>query len=188
MTLGWGALLHDIGKPATFQPPVGPGDRIRFNGHVDVGVRIGEEICRRMRFSNEETAQILALIENHMRFADTPKMKTSTLKRFFRLDRFPEHLALHRMDCRASSVDMTGHLENYYFAKEQFEATPVEQVRPEPLLTGRELIAEGYRPGPAFKEMLLAVEEAQLEGSIGSADEAMALIRAQYPAAEAAHG
>ena len=183
MTLGWGALLHDIGKPATFQPPAGPGDRIRFNGHVEVGVRIGEEICRRLRFSNEETAQILALIQNHMRFSDVPHMKTSTLKRFFRLERFDEHLTLHRMDCRASSLDMTGHLENYYFAKERFDAMPEEQVHPEPLLTGRDLIAAGYKPGPAFKAMLLAVEEAQLEGAVATAEEALALVRAQLPSA-----
>ena len=184
MTLAWGALLHDIGKPATFQPPTGPGDRIRFNGHVEVGVAIGREICNRLRFSNEETAQILALIENHMRFADTPRMKASTLKRFFRLDRFEEHLALHKMDCRASSLDMTGHLENYYFAKERYEAMPEEEVRPEPLLTGRELIAAGYQPGAAFKAMLHAVEEAQLEGSIHTPEEAMALIRGQFPLSE----
>ena len=187
MTLAWGALLHDIGKPATFQPPSGPGDRIRFNGHPEIGVRISEEICRRLRFSNEETAQILALVANHMRFADVARMKTSTLKRFFRLDRFPEHLALHRMDCRASSLDMTGHLDNYNFAREHFEATPEEAVRPTPLLTGRELIAAGYKPGPAFKTMLLAVEEAQLEGAIHSEDEAMALIRCQLPLPEAFH-
>jgi poly(A) polymerase len=150
-------------------------------------VRISEEICRRLRFSNEETAQILALVANHMRFADVARMKTSTLKRFFRLDRFPEHLALHRMDCRASSLDMTGHLDNYNFAREHFEATPEEAVRPTPLLTGRELIAAGYKPGPAFKTMLLAVEEAQLEGAIHSEDEAMALIRCQLPLPEAFH-
>jgi poly(A) polymerase len=122
-----------------------------------------------------------------MRFADAQRMKTSTLKRFFRLDRFPEHLALHRMDCRASSEDLTGHLENYYFAKERYEATPEEAVRPRPLVTGDALIAAGYRPGPAFKGMLLAVEEAQLEGAIASADEAMALIRVQFPLPEAVH-
>jgi poly(A) polymerase len=177
MTLAWGALLHDIGKPATYQPPSGPGDRIRFNGHVDVGVRIAADICRRLRFSNEETAQILALVENHMRFADTPHMKTSTLKRFFRLDRFPEHLALHRMDCLASS----GNLDHYHFARQRYESMPQEEVRPQPLLTGRELIAAGYQPGSAFKSMLHAVEEAQLEGSIHSPEEAMALIRQQFP-------
>ena len=176
-TLAWGALLHDIGKPATFQPPSGPGDRIRFNGHVEVGVRIGAEICRRLRFSNEETTQILALIENHMRFADTPRMKEATLKRFFRLDRFPEHLALHRMDCLAAS----GNLDHYEFAKERYESMPPDEVRPELLLTGRELIAAGYVPGTAFKTMLHTVEEAQLEGTIRTPEEALALIRTQFP-------
>lgn len=181
-TLAWGALLHDIGKPATYQPPSGPGDRIRFNGHVEVGVRIAAEICRRLRFSNDETAQILALVQNHMRFADTAHMKTATLKRFFRLDRFPEHLALHRMDCLASS----GNLDHYNFAREHYENMPPEQVRPQPLLTGRELIAAGYNPGSAFKAMLHAVEEAQLEGTIHTPDEAMALIRSHFPPPETA--
>jgi putative nucleotidyltransferase with HDIG domain len=181
MTLAWGALLHDIGKPATYQPPTGPGDRIRFNGHVEVGVRIGAEICRRLRFSNDETVQILALIQNHMRFADAPRMKTATIKRFFRLDRFPEHLALHRMDCLASS----GNLDHYNFAREHYESMPPDEVRPQPLLTGRELIAAGYSPGVAFKVMLHAVEEAQLEGAIHTTEEAMALVRSQFPPAAA---
>jgi putative nucleotidyltransferase with HDIG domain len=177
MTLAWGALLHDIGKPATFQPAQGPGDRIRFNGHVEVGVAVAAEICRRLRFSNDEATQILALVENHMRFADTPRMKAATLKRFFRLDRFPEHLALHRMDCLASS----GNLDHYNYARERYESTPAEEVRPTPLLTGRELIAAGYQPGASFKTMLHAVEEAQLEGSIQTPEEALALVHKQFP-------
>ena len=177
MTLAWGALLHDIGKPATFQAPTGPGDRIRFNGHVEVGVSIGADICRRLRFSNEETAQILALIQNHMRFADTPHMKTATLKRFFRLDRFPEHLALHRMDCMASS----GNLDHYHYAEERYRTMPQEEVRPAPLLTGRELIEAGYKPGALFKTILHAVEEAQLEGAIQTFEEAMAMVQRKYP-------
>ena len=178
MTLAWGALLHDIGKPATFQAPTSPEDRIHFNGHVEVGVAIAADICRRLRFSNEETAQILALIHNHMRFADTPRMKTATLKRFFRLDRFEEHLALHRMDCLASS----GNLDHYNFARERYENMPAEEVHPTPLLTGRELIAAGYKPGINFKAMLHTAEEAQLEGSIHTEEEALALIRSQFKA------
>jgi len=178
MTLAWGALLHDIGKPATFQAPTCPEDRIRFNGHVEVGVAIAADICRRLRFSNEETAQILALVHNHMRFADTPRMKTATLKRFFRLDRFEEHLALHRMDCLASS----GNLDHYNFARERYEAMPTEEVHPTPLITGRELIAAGYKPGINFKAMLHAAEEAQLEGSIHTQEEALALIQSQFQA------
>jgi poly(A) polymerase len=169
-TLAWGALLHDVGKPATFQR--GPG-RIRFNGHTEVGVRIAEDIARRLRFSNEETAQIVALVENHMRFGDVEKMKASTLKRFFRLQAFQEHLLLHRMDCIASHGD----LELYQYAKQRFEATPVEEVRPELLITGRDLIEAGLQPGPRFKELLEQAEDAQLEGRISTKEEGLALIR-----------
>lgn len=173
-TLAWGALLHDVGKPATFQP--GPG-RIRFNGHVEVGVRIAEDICRRLRFSNDETAQIVALIENHMRFGDVERMKESTLKRFFRLNNFPEHMALHRMDCLASH----GSLELYNFAKSRYEATPSEEVRPPLLITGRDLIEAGYKPGPEFKRLLALAEDAQLEGRIRTREEALALVASEPP-------
>ncbi len=173
MTLAWGALLHDVGKPATFRR----AERIRFDGHVEVGVAIGAEICRRFRFSNEETHQILALIENHMRFADSDRMKNSTLKRFFRLNNFDEHLALHRMDCLAGS----GNLDHWNFVSEKLRSIPPEHVRPTPLLTGRELIAAGYKPGARFKEILHAVEEAQLEGHIHTEEEALALVRKNFP-------
>jgi poly(A) polymerase len=173
ITLAWGALLHDVGKPPTFrQAP----DRIRFDGHVEVGVAIAAEICRRFRFSNDETRQTLSLIENHMRFMDAQRMKASTLKRFFRLEKFDEHLALHRMDCLAGS----GHLDNWEFMRERYLATPEEAVRPQPLITGRELIAAGYAPGAAFKEMLHMVEDAQLEGTIATADEALQLVTERF--------
>jgi poly(A) polymerase len=174
LTLAWGALLHDVGKPPTFRRAP---DRIRFDGHVEVGVAMGAEICRRFRFSNDETRQILALIQNHMRFADAQRMKASTLKRFFRLESFDQHLALHRMDCLAGG----GNLDHWEFVRERYEATPEEAVRPRPLITGRELIAAGYKPGAAFKVMLRAVEDAQLEGTISTAAEALALIGERFP-------
>src|ERR1700731_3012918 len=103
-TLAWGALLHDVGKPSTFR--IAP-DRIRFDGHVDVGVKMAEQICRRLRFSNDDTEQIVALIDNHMRFAQVPQMKESTFKKFVRMPRFEEHVELHRLDCQASHGDLT---------------------------------------------------------------------------------
>ena len=101
-TLAWGVLLHDVGKPPTFRPASQTGDRIRFDHHVDVGVRMAEAICRRYRFSNEETEQIVALVANHMRFMAVDQMRKSTLKRFVRLPHFEEHLELHRLDCLSS--------------------------------------------------------------------------------------
>ena len=172
-TLAWGALLHDVGKPPTFR--LAP-DRIRFDEHVPVGVRMAEEICRRLRFSNDDTEQIAALVANHMRFADALKMKESTLKRFMRLPHFPEHLELHRIDCLSSHGDLT----LYNFVKQRFESTPADQVRPRPLLTGHDLIRAGYKPGPAFKEILAAVEDAQLERRLESREQALEFVRREF--------
>lgn len=177
-TLAWGALLHDVGKPATFRAPDpnDPSDRIRFNGHVEVGVRISEEILSRLHFSKEDIAQITALVKNHMRFGDVRHMREATLKRFLRLHQFDEHLALHRMDCLSSHGD----LSLYEFAKERFETTPQEAIQPKPLLTGRELIAAGYSPGPRFKKMLEAAEDAQLEGTVRTSAEALRLVQDRF--------
>jgi poly(A) polymerase len=174
MTLGWAALLHDVGKPPTFRRAA---DRIRFDGHAEIGVAMSAEICRRFRFSNDETRQVVALVENHMRFMDAQRMKDSTLKRFFRLELFEEHLALHRMDCLAASGD----LSNWEFARERWQSLPEEAVRPRPLVTGRELIAAGYTPGARFREMLRLAEDAQLEGTVASAEDALQLVRERFP-------
>ena len=169
-TLALGALLHDVGKPPTFR--VAP-DRIRFDGHAEIGTKMAAEICRRFRLSNDDTGQVLSLVANHMRFGDVLRMKDSTLKRFFRLPQFDQHLELHRLDCQSSHRD----LSLYEFAKEKFQTLPAEQIRPTPLITGTDLIAAGYKPGPMFKELLTAVEDAQLDGKISTKEEAMELVR-----------
>jgi poly(A) polymerase len=172
-TLAWGVLLHDVGKPPTFTPATGPGTRIRFDGHVEVGVRMAEHICRALRFSNDEAEQIEALIANHMRFKDVPQMRPATLKRFVRLPRFEEHLELHRLDCLASH----GNLETYTFVQQFFLETPPEKVYPPKLVTGDDLRSMGLVPGPRFKEILLAVEEAQLEGRLTDRESALQYAR-----------
>ena len=175
MTLAWGALLHDVGKPATFRRAP---DRIRFDDHVEVGVKIAEKICREMRFSNDETEQILSLVDNHMRFGHVSRMKESTLKRFLRLPVFDEHLALHRADSLASHRN----LSTYEFIRQKQEEIPVETIHPKPLVTGDDLIAAGHRPGPKFREILDAVEDAQLEGKLPSRDAALEFVRREFPA------
>jgi len=172
--LAWGALLHDVGKPPTFR--MAP-DRIRFDGHVDVGVKMAEGICHRLRFSKNDSEQILALIANHMRFAHVMQMNQSTLKRFFRMPHFEEHLELHRLDCQASH----GNLASYNFAREKLASMPAEVMQPAPLVTGKDLIEAGYRPGPQFKEILSLVEDAQLEGRLASREDAMQLVQEKFP-------
>jgi poly(A) polymerase len=172
-TLAWGTLLHDVGKPPTFRV----ADRIRFDNHVDVGVKMAEEICRRLRFSNDEAEQVLALVENHMRFAQVDRMNQATLKKFLRMPDFDQHLELHRLDCLASHRN----LRSYDFVKEKLAEIPVATMRPVPLVTGDDLIAAGYAPGPRFKHILAAVEDGQLENRLQSAEQAMEFVRREFP-------
>jgi len=174
-TLAMGALLHDVGKPPTFRV----AERIRFDGHVEEGVRIAHDILTRLRFSREQMEQVEALVANHMKFKDAPHMKESTLKRFIRMPSFEEHLELHRLDCLSSNR----RLETYEMVKGRLAELTAEGLRPEPLLTGADLIAAGYHPGPRFTEILRAVEDAQLEGRVRTAGEAMELVRDRFPSA-----
>jgi poly(A) polymerase len=179
-TLAWGALLHDVGKPATFR--VAP-DRIRFDGHVEVGVKIAEEICERLHLSNHDTAQVLALVDNHMRFGHVTRMKESTLKKFLRLPGFDEHLALHRADSLASHRN----LSTYEFLLKKLTEIPPEKIRPAALITGDDLIAAGYHPGPRFREILESVEDLQLEGRLLSRDAAFEFVKSAFPIQAANH-
>jgi poly(A) polymerase len=173
-TLAWGALLHDVGKPATFRRAP---DRIRFDGHVDVGVKIAEEVCERLRFSNQDRTQVLALVENHMRFGHVTRMKESTLKRFLRLPEFDQHLALHRADSLASHRN----LSTYELIQAKLAEIPEEKIRPIALVTGDDLISAGYVPGPKFREILESVEDAQLEGRLESREAALDFVRREFP-------
>ncbi len=169
-TLALGALLHDVGKPPTFRL----AERIRFDGHAEVGAQMAQKRLCQLRFSNDDVEQVTSLVANHMRFKDVRQMRMSTLKRFLRLPNFEEHLELHRLDCLASN----GYTETYKYMQNKLHELSQEELRPARLITGDDLIQAGYKPGPALGRALNAVETAQLEGEIQSRDEAMAMAKA----------
>jgi putative nucleotidyltransferase with HDIG domain len=173
LTLALGALLHDVGKPPTFRV----AERIRFDGHVEEGVAMTHTIMNRLRFSRDEMGQVEALVGNHMKFKDLAHMRESTLKRFLRMPAFEEHLELHRLDVLSSNKN----LDNYELAKTKLAEFSVQHLKPERLLTGADLIALGYHPGPRFTAILSAVEDAQLEGRIHTPGEALAFVREEFP-------
>jgi poly(A) polymerase len=172
-TLALGVLLHDVGKPPTFSVR----ERIRFDNHVEVGAKMAEEILGRLRLPSRDTERVVELVRHHLRFMDFPRMRRSTQLRFLRLPGFAEHLELHRLDCLSSHGD----LSTYDMAKRLLEETPPETVRPAPLLRGDDLIAQGYRPGPIFKEIFQAVEDAQLEGRVHTSTQALSLVAERFP-------
>jgi len=164
--LAFGALLHDVGKPVTFER--GP-DRIRFPMHDKIGADMAGEICRRLRFSNDSTERVVELVANHMRFQHAQEMRLSTLKRFLAMPGFEEHLALHRADCLASHGD----LSHYEFVRAKIEELGQEEIRPPRLITGDDLLRIGYPEGPVLGRELRKLEEMQLEGLIRTRDEAV---------------
>ncbi|MGH9453560.1 MAG: CCA tRNA nucleotidyltransferase, partial [Terriglobia bacterium] len=137
-TLALGVLLHDAGKPPTFSIR----DRIRFDGHPEVGAKMAEVICERLRLSSKQTQRVVELVRHHLRFKDFPQMRRSTQLRFVRMDGFDEHLELHRLDCLSSHRDLT----NYDMARRMLQEIPAEEIRPRALMSGDDLIAVGYKP------------------------------------------
>lgn len=171
--LAMAVLLHDVGKPPTFENK----DQIRFDGHAEIGAKIALKICQRLRFSNKETEKIVELVRDHLKLMEVRKMKMSTLKRFLRRKHLEDLLELNRLD----SISSHRNLENWRFCKEQLAILEAERVRPHQLLSGRDLIALGYPPGPLFREILNFLEEAQLEGKISTREEALSLVKQAYP-------
>lgn len=167
------AFLHDVGKPPTYSE----SDRIRFNGHDRVGAMMSEDICRRLRFSKKQIKRISELILEHLKFKDVFNMRESTLKKFLSLPYFEEHMQMHLADCMASH----GKTDAYDFVREKMGEYGREEIRPLPLLSGRDLIDLGYSPGPVFSEILGRVEELQLENRLASKEEALDFVLKNYP-------
>ena len=172
VSLALGVLLHDVGKPQTFEMK----DRIRFNNHCEVGARMSIQICDRLRFTNRQTERVVQLVRDHLKFKDLPQMRPATLKRFLRQEGFEEHLELHRLDCLGSHRN----LDLWRMAKDHLDRLAPEEIRPAPLISGDDLIALGYRPGPIFKEILKAVEDAQLDLLIHSHAEALQWVESRF--------
>ena len=176
LLLALSVLLHDIGKPVTYSFDE-VDQRIRFNGHDQVGADIAAEIMTRFRFSNEEIDTVVEAIRNHMVFKDTPNMRPARLRRFMGRQNFPLELELHRVDCLGSHGD----LQTYDLLVNKQKEFENEPIIPPPLVTGRDLIALGLKPGPRFGEILEAVQTAQLDGEIKDRAGALRLLQTLEP-------
>lgn len=175
--LALGTLLHDVGKPPTYSVE----ERIRFDGHVEIGARMAAEICRRLRLSKDQTEHVVDLVLHHLRFMHVKEMRESTLKRFLSKPNFRDHLELHRVDCLSSHRDLEGY--RYCMVKlRELERVPLPLV---PLIRGGDLIALGYEPGPVFSKILTAIEDMQLEGKVTTREEAVKQVRRLFPPSRA---
>lgn len=172
-TLAYGCLLHDVGKPVCFRKEAG---RITFYGHTDRGAEMAEAILKRLKRGRAVWERVGYLVKNHLRHTQAPKMRLSTLKRFLREEGIHELLELARIDALSSS----GNLQYYHFCQEHLSHMQEEEIRPEPLLRGKDLIEMGYIPGPIFSEILRQVEDAQLGGELTSRQAAIDWVKQKY--------
>ena len=172
-TLAYGCLLHDVAKPICFRQQ---GQRITFYGHTERGAEMAEDILKRLKRGRAVWERVAYLVRNHLRQVQAPQMRLSTLKRFLREEGIEELLELARIDALSSNGD----LSYYRFCQERRGALNDEEIRPEPLVRGADLIELGFKPGPQFKEILRQVEDAQLGGELRSRDEALEWIKTKF--------
>jgi poly(A) polymerase len=170
-TLAMATLLHDVGKPPTFERA---RDRIRFSRHDEVGATMARAVMERLRFPRRDTERVVTLVGRHMVFKDVAKMRESRLRRLVADAAFPELLELHRLDCAASHGDLSTYDRVRAFVDRLAGEPPV----PPPLITGDDLLAMGLTPGPGVGRVLRAVETARLEGEITTREQALARARA----------
>lgn len=170
--LSWSVLLHDIGKKATMRVT----DRIRFNNHDQVGAVMAKTVLQRLHAPNGLIEAVSACIDNHMNFMNVTAMRLATLKKFLSRATILDELELHRVDCLASH----GMLDNYYFVKKQLEVFAVEQLKPQPLLRGNDLIGFGLTPGPLFGTILDELYDLQLEEKIKTREEALSIVNEKW--------
>jgi putative nucleotidyltransferase with HDIG domain len=170
VTLAWGVLLHDIAKPQTYKKT----DRIRFNGHAELGAKMADQILGRLRYPTAVIEWVHELVAQHLKFIEVRRMKESTRRRFLRQELFPELLELHRLDSQSSHRQM----EAYDFCRAELEKLPPEALRPPRLLTGADLLEMGIPEGPVVGRILRQIEDAQLEGVINTEAQARALAEA----------
>ncbi len=172
-TLAYGSLLHDVGKPVSAQRQQ---DHITFYGHTEKGAEMAIEILKRLKRSRSVWERVAYLVKYHLRHTQAPKMRVSTLKRFLGEEGIEELLELTRLDALASNGD----LQYYDFCRRKLEEFKHEEIHPEPLLKGKDLIAMGFTPGPLFHEILEGLHEAQLEGELRTREEALEWLRKKY--------
>jgi poly(A) polymerase len=183
--LRFGALLHDVGKPATRD--VRPGGRVTFLGHDSLGERMVRSICRRLRTSEKLSRFLEGLTRHHLLLGFLVHERPLDRRQVYRYLRrtAPVEVEVTLLSCadrlatrgrRADEATAT-HLE---LARELMNAALDwrEQGPPPPPIRGDELARElGIAPGPELGRLLTELAEAAYVGDVTSRDEALVLAR-----------
>jgi poly(A) polymerase len=178
-TLAFGVLFHDIAKPQTLV--IGADGKMTYYGHTDLGARMAADILQRLRRPRAIQLRVAYLVHNHLRMMMAPRMRRATLKRMLAEEGFEELLELSLLDTLASSSA----LGFYHFCLRALATMSAAEIRPTRLITGDDLIAAGFTPGPTFKRILLEVDDHQLDGTLKTREDALRYVREHFDPAAA---
>ena len=169
--LVWSVLLHDIGKPATMTIE----DRIRFNRHDEKSAALAYDVARRFKMPSAETKDICSCVRNHMKFMYVQNMRIGKLKAFMARKTIDIEIILHEADCFSSH----GMMDNAEFLLKKLKETPVQEIKPKPVIDGNDLIAVGFAQGRELGRVLKEIYERQLEGDMATREEALAYAKSR---------
>jgi len=184
LSLYHAALFHDIGKQDTYSED-GKG-RIHFYHHESFSVQAAERIMERLRFSTLMKKKILHLVSHHMRILNlSPEVRETALKRLVHQigDVTPLLVLLTLADKEASrgilSIQIDEVVENHCLRiLELFKKKDI--VHPPPFITGHDVMALGYSPGPRVGQVLNFIRQRQVEGEIKNREEALRILRERF--------
>lgn len=163
MTVAWAALFSTSAKA--------PGVRADKSLAIEIASsRIAELACLRLKMSREETAAIVALIEDLPQFREVFQMRESTLERFVRQNHFEESLKLER----AVAIVSDGNLAAYEYCNRRRQKIKfLGEMSIPKIISGEDLIQLGIQPGPRYSQILRSVEDLVLEKKLLTKDEAL---------------
>ncbi len=165
-------LLHDIGKPATFEVRDG---RITFYSHEVVGAEMAEKELERLKYPRKVIESTVWLIRQHMRLQALPEMRPDTARTLLEAPDAERLLIVNICDRLAASGD----LESVKEAVRLLGRLRREPPEPPPLLTGDDLLEAGVLEGPEIGRLLAALEAKRRAGEVTSRDEAIAWVHRQ---------
>jgi tRNA nucleotidyltransferase (CCA-adding enzyme) len=175
-----GAVTHDLGKPATTATIDG---RIKSPNHEAMGVEPATKILDRLNINTidgfDVRKQVLGIVAEHLRpmafYKSRDTVRDGAFRRLAQKVDLELLVRLARADCigRGKQFDCSG-IEWFL---ERAKSLGVEHKPPAPILLGRHLMELGVQPGPRMGEILKAVYEQQLDGSVTSLDAAIAAAR-----------
>ena len=175
LTVMLATLCHDLGKPSTTRFERG---RLRSPGHEEAGIPPTTSLLDRWNVHTlhgyDVRAQVLALVGNHLKpgqlYDDRERVGDGAIRR---LAARCEPILLYkvaRADCLGRTGDFAPVAMDWFL--DRVRQLDVVSKPPEPLLRGRDVVALGVPPGPEVGRIVRAVYERQLDGAVGTADEA----------------